>query len=148
MGIDTGAFIARYLTNDKYHKKALKIWQTIANKKLKCFTSNFVLDETFTLLGRWCDYHFAADKANIIYSSDIFTVLRPNQSDELTAIEIFKKFADQKVSYTDCISFALMKSNNLKKVFTPDKCRLVNLMLSYEFINDYNMFKTFIQSLI
>ena len=38
--------------------------------------------------------------------------------------------------------------DNLKQVFTPDKCRIVNLLLSYEFINDYNIFKTFIQSLI
>ena len=38
--------------------------------------------------------------------------------------------------------------DNLKQVFTPDKCRIVNLLLSYEFINDYGVFKTLIQSLI
>jgi hypothetical protein len=38
--------------------------------------------------------------------------------------------------------------NNLKQVFTPNKCKLVNILLSYEFINDFNAFKTFIQSLI
>jgi len=38
--------------------------------------------------------------------------------------------------------------NNLKQVFTPDKCNIVNILLSYEFINDFNAFKTFIQSLI
>lgn len=38
--------------------------------------------------------------------------------------------------------------DNLKQVFTPDKCKIVNLLLSYEFINDYNVFKTFIQALI
>ena len=38
--------------------------------------------------------------------------------------------------------------DNLKQVFTPDKCRIVNLLLSYEFINDYNIFKILIQSLI
>lgn len=38
--------------------------------------------------------------------------------------------------------------DNLKQVFTPERCKVVNLLLSYEFINDYNVFKTFIQSLI
>ena len=38
--------------------------------------------------------------------------------------------------------------DNLKQVFTPDKCKIVNLLLSYEFINDYDVFKKFIQSLI
>ena len=38
--------------------------------------------------------------------------------------------------------------DNLKQVFTPNKCRIVNLLLSYEFINDYGAFKKLIQSLI
>lgn len=38
--------------------------------------------------------------------------------------------------------------DTLKQVFPPNKCEIVNLVISYEFINDYNMFKTFIQSLL
>ncbi len=37
---------------------------------------------------------------------------------------------------------------NLNQVLPPNKCRVINLVLSYEFINDYNTFKAFIQSLI
>jgi hypothetical protein len=37
---------------------------------------------------------------------------------------------------------------NLNQVLPPTKCRVINLILSYEFINDYNTFKAFIQSLI
>jgi hypothetical protein len=36
----------------------------------------------------------------------------------------------------------------LNQVLPPNKCRVINLILSYEFINDYNTFKEFIQSLI
>jgi len=36
----------------------------------------------------------------------------------------------------------------LKEIFPSNKCRIINLVLSYEFINDYNIFKTFIQSLL
>ncbi|MFX1554760.1 MAG: hypothetical protein ACFFBV_12595 [Promethearchaeota archaeon] len=39
-------------------------------------------------------------------------------------------------------------SDNLKQIFPPDKCKIINLVLSYEFINDYDIFKTFIQSLL
>jgi len=39
-------------------------------------------------------------------------------------------------------------SDNLKQIFPPNKCKIINLVLSYEFINDYNIFKTFIQSLL
>ncbi len=36
----------------------------------------------------------------------------------------------------------------LKEIFPNNKCRIINLVLSYEFINDYNIFKSFIQSLL
>ncbi|MFX1363618.1 MAG: hypothetical protein ACFFCE_09590 [Promethearchaeota archaeon] len=36
----------------------------------------------------------------------------------------------------------------LKDIFPLNKCKIINLVLSYEFINDYNIFKTFIQSLL
>ncbi len=38
--------------------------------------------------------------------------------------------------------------DNLKQLFPSNKYKIVNLLLSYEFINDYNVFKSFIQSLI
>lgn len=37
---------------------------------------------------------------------------------------------------------------NLNQNFPSPKCKIINLVLSYEFINDYNLFKAFIQSLI
>ncbi|MFX0104048.1 MAG: hypothetical protein ACFE75_00980 [Candidatus Hodarchaeota archaeon] len=39
-------------------------------------------------------------------------------------------------------------SDDLKHIFPPNKSKIINLVLSYEFINDYNIFKNFIQSLL
>ncbi|MFX1503209.1 MAG: hypothetical protein ACFFDH_19770, partial [Promethearchaeota archaeon] len=39
-------------------------------------------------------------------------------------------------------------SDELVKVFPSTKSKIINIVLSYEFINDYNIFKTFIQSLL
>ncbi|MFX1597166.1 MAG: hypothetical protein ACFFBK_14005, partial [Promethearchaeota archaeon] len=39
-------------------------------------------------------------------------------------------------------------TDDLKQIFPTTKCRIINLVLSYEFINDYNIFKSFIQSLL
>jgi len=89
--IDTGAFIARYLSHDKHHNKALKLWQALEKESTKLFTSSFVLDETFTLLARKSYYKFAAEKAKIIYHSNIITILRSNHDIELAAINYFNK---------------------------------------------------------
>ena len=119
--LDTGAFLARYLFRDQHHKQAAAAWSEIGRGGLRCFTSNFVLDETFTLLGRRAGYRFAVQRARLLYSSRVLTILRPGREDELEAVEDFEKFADQKVSFTDCISWILMRRNKLHRAFSFDE---------------------------
>lgn len=118
--IDTGAFLARYLSHDQYHLKAMNAWKRLEQLNRPCFTSNFVLNETFTLLARRTDYAFAAERARIILSSEILTILRPAEGEEYEALELFEKYADQQVSFTDCISFALMRKKNIEQAFSFD----------------------------
>jgi len=87
----------------------------------RLLTSSFVLDETFTLLARRTSCSFAADRAEAIYASQALTILRPDAADEATALGLFRKLADQKVSFTDCISFALMRRHRVKRAFTFDR---------------------------
>ena len=118
--VDTGAYLARYLSRDQYHQKAKTFWEKIRKSQESCFTSNFVLDETFTLLGRWAGYDFASQKAAIIYASKLLIILRPTREDEVKAIDFFQKYADQNVSFTDCISIVLMRNKKIKRVFSFD----------------------------
>lgn len=36
------------------------------------------------------------------------------------ALKLFEKFADQAVSFTDCVSFALMREADIQTVFSSD----------------------------
>ena len=97
------------------------MWELLCQKDAKCVTSNFVLDETFTLLGRRAGYDFAHERALNLYASQALTIMRPDLNDEMIGLNYFKKYADQSVSFTDCISFALMDRIKTKRVFTFDK---------------------------
>ncbi len=119
--VDTGAFISKYLTSDNFHKKSVQIWSELEHKKTKILTSNFILDETFTLLARQANYDFSAKIARLIYNSNVINILRPTYDTELRALSLFDKFSDQKVSFTDCISFQLMKENRIKTTFSFDR---------------------------
>src|SRR5947209_2353635 len=118
--VDTGAFVARYHAQDQFHGASLTSWDKLRKSGAKLYTSNFVLDETITLLGRRAGYGFAAGKARLIYASPSLTVLRPEAKDELRAVELFTKYADQEMSFTDCVSFALMSGHKIKQVFGYD----------------------------
>jgi predicted nucleic acid-binding protein len=118
--IDTGAFLARHLSKDQHHFQAKDYWRVIKKRNEACATSNFVLDETFTLMGRCAGYNFAAQRARNIYASESIQILRPTKEEELKAIDLFEKYSDHRLSFTDCISFVLMKTEKIKRVFTFD----------------------------
>jgi predicted nucleic acid-binding protein len=119
--IDTGAFLARYLMKDQHHRRAVAIWEKLGANFENCVTSNFVLDETFTLLGRRAGYGFAVQRAKNIYASQALTICRPDRESEISALQFFSKYADQHVSFTDCISFVLMKREKINRVFSFDR---------------------------
>ena len=119
--IDTGAFIARYVSADQYHQQAVAAWSRLKEDRKRCFTSNFVLDEMFTLLARQAGYGFAAQRARNILDSQALRILRPGEGQEREAVELFEKFADQKISFTDCVSFVLMRQAGIRKAFSFDR---------------------------
>ena len=119
--IDTGAFLARYVKRDRLHEVAQEGWRQLRATGQRCMTSNFVLDEVLTLLGRRVSYSFAADRATALWASSSLRIARPEERDELAAIELFTKLADQRVSFTDCISFALMRRHRVRSAFSFDR---------------------------
>ena len=118
--IDTGAFLARYIERDQYHGAATEHWRTLQSDRRQLFTSNFVLDEMFTLLARRSTYQFAVERARNLFESTSLSILRPDENDELAALELFRKYADQSVSFTDCVSFVLMEKRNIQCAFSLD----------------------------
>lgn len=117
--VDTGAFLARWLPRDANHRKAAAVWSRIAGRRL--FTSNHVVDETVTLLARRASYAFAREKAESIFASNALEILYSTRVNELEALTVFGKYADQEVSFTDCLSFVLMKSQRIGTAFTFDR---------------------------
>lgn len=119
--IDTGAFLARYLERDQYHQQARDGWKDLDEQRYRCYTSNFVINEFLTLLARRASYTFAAQRAHKIYASRKLEILRPDGEDERQAMRLFEQYADQKVSFTDCVSFALMRRYRLQIAFSFDR---------------------------
>ena len=118
--IDTGAFIARYVERDQHHKKAQASWNKISGQK-RIVTSNFVLDETLTYLGRTTTYAFASEVGKSLCASERLEILRPDSEIEFEALQLFGKYANKGVSFTDCTSFALMKRARIANAFTFDR---------------------------
>lgn len=119
--IDAGAFIARYLKRDQHHPKAIEAWKSLARDRTSCITTNFVLNETINFFLRRVSPRFAAEVAQVLYSSRDLRIVRPTEAQEVVAIELLRKYADQKVGFTDCVSFSLMHDMNIPRAFSFDR---------------------------
>lgn len=119
--VDTGAFIGHYIEKDDHRDAAILGWRELKAKPQPLFTSSFVIDELLTYLGRRAGYRFAAERGRALFASATLVLLRPSPEDELLALDHFEKYADQEVSFTDCVSFALMQREGIRRVFTFDR---------------------------
>lgn len=119
--IDTCAFLARYLQNDQFHVQSKETWRELENKNSLLFTSNFIINETLTLLARRAGGRFAAQVAERIYNSSVLQIIRPDEQDEKEAIKLLHRFSDQQVGFTDCLSCILMNKNKITCIFTFDQ---------------------------
>jgi len=109
------------MERDQHHAAALPVWKQIQQDDIRCFTSSFVIEETISLIARRGGYQFAEQIARLLYSSPRLEILRSTRSIELAALGFFQKYADQKVSFTDCVSFVLMHNHRLTRVFCFDR---------------------------
>jgi predicted nucleic acid-binding protein len=118
--VDTGAFLARELTNDQHHAAAARAWADLEKPGRRLISSEHVFDETLTLLARRTTHAWAAQWGRDALDSGI-EWLQAERADWQSALRLMAKLADQGVTFTDCLSFVLMKHRGLRQVFGFDR---------------------------
>ncbi|MBI4036553.1 PIN domain-containing protein [Candidatus Daviesbacteria bacterium] len=113
--VDTSFFKAIIDPKDKFHQQAKKIEQKVNQQQISLITSNYVLDESFTLIRIKCGLEIVNELRKYLTTiSAILKIVRVSVADEAGAWDWFLKDWS-KLSFTDCVSFALMKRLGLKK---------------------------------
>jgi uncharacterized protein len=119
--VDTGAFVARAIARDAHHAVAMDRWASLGAGRRGIVSSEHVFDETLTLIARRVGYPYAADWGDLHLRSARIEWLRARPEDLSAALTIMRKFADQSISFTDCVSFVLMRRERIKTAFSFDR---------------------------
>jgi predicted nucleic acid-binding protein len=114
---DSGAFLAKLHRNDQHSREAARLWPTL-DRPVQ--TSNLVVAEVAKLLAWRLGYAFAAARIADLYASDTIDILISTRDDEIEALTWMRKFADQRIGFTDCVSFAIMRRHKIRTAFTFD----------------------------
>lgn len=121
--VDTWAWYALVDTNDDDHALAQLANEELLAKGHTFVTTNFVLDETLTLI-RYNVHHAAVvgfrRMMQRLIDAGLVELVHIDERYEELAWQIFERYSDQKFSFTDCTSFAVMHDLELAQVFTAD----------------------------
>jgi hypothetical protein len=118
--VDTSAWLALNDRSDQFHALAVEKLASIRAGRISLVTSDYVLDESVTIIRLRASHAAAVIFGQSILGSSVIDLIPVGPDDRLAAWEIFKKYADQDFSFTDCTSFALMRKLCLKTVFSFD----------------------------
>ena len=110
--------------DDKNYKSAVDFRERIRRNQTSfraLYVSNYIVDETLTLLKDRCGAEVAISFGRALETSSAVRVLWIDSEQEASAWKIFQTHKDKDYSFTDCTSFALMKNNAIRNAFAYDR---------------------------
>jgi hypothetical protein len=119
--VDSGAWLAVYDQADQYHPSAIAFWNQLRAQTVQLVTSDYVLDETYTLLKLRASLRAAVALHRMLEASQIVTVVEINSSIFQVAWNLFESYTDKAWSFTDCTSLVIMRQLKLIEAFTFDE---------------------------
>ena len=118
--IDTSAFLAIENREDSYHESALEFRDACLKSRRMLVTSDYVLDESYTIIRLRAGHDIAVQFGEDVRSSRFIHVVFVTPEIIKKAWKIFKTYGDHDFSFTDCTSFALMEDLNMNTAFAFD----------------------------
>lgn len=119
--VDTGAWVALADKDDKRHAEAVSIFPSLLKTCRELVTSNLVVAESYILILKGLGHNAAVSFLEKINSSPRIVRLCSTSDMETEAEKILRKYQDQDFSYTDAVSFEMMKRQKIMKAFSFDK---------------------------
>ena len=120
--IDTSAFVALFVEKEGFHQEASRKYRVYREERAIFFTSNFILDELFTRMLFYKEVNIKELIKGLKRSIALneLTVLQIDETLFEKALDIFQKFSEHKISFTDATTYCLYKDFALDEIFTLD----------------------------
>jgi uncharacterized protein len=119
--IDTSGFVALSDKRDRHHVRAKRFFRLLARTRRPLVTSTYVADEVITLVRMRIGHGVAVEVGNAILGSRWCRMLDVEEEMRSSAWTLFTRYQNQEFSFTDCTSFAIMRSLGIEEAFTFDR---------------------------
>lgn len=121
--VDSSALKADYDSGDDHHPDARELMRKIQARETEItsfLTTDYVLDEAVTLTRFAHSHGKAVELAEATLASRFVRVVYTGEELFSAAVKLFKLHPDKEWSFTDCVSFAVMREEGVRSAFTFD----------------------------
>ena len=118
--VDTGAWLALADPGDTYHAAATVAARIRLNDWSSQVTTNLVVAEAYALIRYRVGYAAGIRFLELIENTPHLINVHSDIDVEQEAIQLLRRYADQPFSYTDAVSFVLMRRRAIIETFAFD----------------------------
>ena len=115
--VDTSAWYALVVAATPEHQA---IREVLAQLSLPLLTTDYVVDETLTLLRARGHSRLALTLGQEFFSDTLATIYHLNPADVRATWQVFQRYADKDWSFTDCASKVVMEQLRITQALSLD----------------------------
>ena len=119
--VDTSGFFALLVAKDPMHARATEVLERARKSKQRFVTTDYVLDETATLLRARGAAHLVAGLFDAVFASNACRIVWMDSVRFEGCRAYFLEHHDKDWSFTDCVSFSVMQELGLRRALTTDR---------------------------
>lgn len=119
--VDTSGFYACLVRADDCHQKAADLLLRAAGARRSFVTTDYVLNETATLLKMRGLGHLVERCFDIVFRSEACLVEWMDSQRFVATRTFLARHNDHTYSFTDCFSFLIMRNRRLEEALTKDR---------------------------
>jgi len=108
--VDSGAWIALVRVSDQYHADAERMFRQAIRSRVRLLTTNLILAEVHRFILFHVGIQAALRVLDRIAASERLAIEFATAAHHKAALRWLAKFPDQRISYTDAVSFAVMEA--------------------------------------
>ena len=116
--VDRAGFLALWDAGDEHHAAAVRLKQRLARDGRRFLTTEYVADETVTLLSLRHSHAAAVDFLDTPGRSEALRLEWITPERFHAAGKHFRRHADKEWSFTDCVSCVVMRELRIREAFT------------------------------
>jgi predicted nucleic acid-binding protein len=110
--VDTGAWIALRSRRDQHHAEANRLFRAALERAIPLVTTNLIIAEAHRLTVHRAGAQAAFKALDRIGASASVTIHFATADEHVAALEWLERLRPHAITYTDAVSFAVMKSTN------------------------------------